>query len=179
MAPLPLSWPGICPASTPWQEHVSIYSLSTSLNININTSSLHIRGQLPGLHRFVTQEHQKEQRRCCRKRQEGEEERATKQGTRRVCSHKRVPGRQPKLYFDIIVSRSKNYRALLQWCKVVQTSVDVAFSRDKNPLFFWVIFLPDHVWSAPTPVSHSKARRRAMVSIRCPLCKSQPLYIIL
>lgn len=39
--------------------------------------------------------------------------------------------------------------------------------------------LPDHVWRLPNPVSHSKARRWATVSIRCPLCKSQPRYIIL
>lgn len=31
----------------------------------------------------------------------------------------------------------------------------------------------------PNPVSHSKARRWSTVSIRCPLCKSQQLYIIL
>lgn len=100
---LPLSWPVICLASALWQEHTSIYSSPTSLNININTSSLHIRSQLPNLHRFVTQKSQKEQSRCWR--QEGEEERVTERGTRRACSHERVPGRQPKLYFDIIVSR--------------------------------------------------------------------------
>lgn len=39
--------------------------------------------------------------------------------------------------------------------------------------------LPDHVWHLPNPVSHSEARRWATVSVRCPLHKSQPHYIIL
>lgn len=52
--------------------------------------------------------------------------------------------------------------------------------QEMKPFIFSVeLLLPDHVWRAPNPVSHSEARRWATVSIRCPLCKSQPRYIIL